>query len=978
MIVLLPFVSKGQTTNGDDRREKIIASMVNAIEVSENDIAINIYHENEEILHDGELFEALSRYYFGYILYCQEQLDTSLCEMAKSCEIIDGYLEYIFDPEVNDGSATYDFAIPYYYMAIISERLGKKNLKELFEKAFFVFNLAKLNYTEAHLYILKSMVKYGEPQLFKEYVNLRKIAKEDFINKNYNVALPELKSCIEILDKFQYPLVTEYGLIYQALGHISNEQQNLCDCEYYIKKGLYYVEPYSSQNAEMKKLCISLYLDLSNIYGRLKDSESARLILDKSLKLFDSDGEYCHDYLGIINNYAILQEECGIETLENVIEIIHGLQNVDNEDLASMYFNLAVSYGTIGKWDKSIELLNIATESLQNCDNMILKPEIHFLKGLICFLEGNYIAAKTETSKYRKELVNSGVIEADLLYTMILFAMKDNNLFKEIASSILKFKQNILANFIFLSERQRYSFWESVAPIINGYNRLIFEASEKSKKYSGYIYDNILFTKGLLLKTSKIVYDEINSNTESLHWRLNIEENNYNDIEDIEKELLRDNVSYSKLKKYFEVCWKDIKKKLHKGQVAIEFTRLPKIKNNNFTGDFEYAAIILSPDFNYPEVVTLFDKTEFIECFNETVENTQQLYESKTFSKLIWGNLAKYLKGCNDVYFSPDGVLHQIAIEYLPDYDNPEKQISDRFNLYRLSSTRELALDNRSKILRSGTIYGGIIYDSDPETMLAESRKYEKATSRGIETYYNVADSLSSARSRRGYLKQTLIEAENLDSLLKSSGYNAILITGNEATEESFKNISGKEKGILHIATHGFYWEADEADYNASINERLMFMCQTGNNARKYIEDKALTRTGLLMAGANNVLSGKKIPEDVDDGILTAKEIADLDLRDLDLVVLSACQTGMGDISGDGVFGLQRGFKKAGANSILMSLWDVDDEATQILMTEFYKNYLGGMSKQEALNTAQKVLRETPGFEDPYYWAAFILLDGLN
>ena len=132
------------------------------------------------------------------------------------------------------------------------------------------------------------------------------------------------------------------------------------------------------------------------------------------------------------------------------------------------------------------------------------------------------------------------------------------------------------------------------------------------------------------------------------------------------------------------------------------------------------------------------------------------------------------------------------------------------------------------------------------------------------------------------------------------------------------------------------------------------------------------------MAGANNALSGKEIPEDIDDGILTASEIANLDLRGTDLVVLSACQTGMGDIGGDGVFGLQRGFKKAGVNSILMSLWDVDDEATQILMTSFYQNYLKGMSKQEALLQAQKSVRETPGFEDPEYWAAFILLDALN
>ena len=175
------------------------------------------------------------------------------------------------------------------------------------------------------------------------------------------------------------------------------------------------------------------------------------------------------------------------------------------------------------------------------------------------------------------------------------------------------------------------------------------------------------------------------------------------------------------------------------------------------------------------------------------------------------------------------------------------------------------------------------------------------------------------------------------------------------------------------------------------------------------VEDKALTRSGLLFAGANNALQGKTLPDGVEDGVLTAKEIAALDLRSLDLVALSACQTGLGEITGDGVFGLQRGFKKAGANTLLMSLWKVDDTATQLLMTQFYKNMLSGMGKYEALTAAQKYLRELEvevkpektafqqimdgkdgkkeknpehrtvrKYANPYYWAAFVLLDGIN
>ena len=166
------------------------------------------------------------------------------------------------------------------------------------------------------------------------------------------------------------------------------------------------------------------------------------------------------------------------------------------------------------------------------------------------------------------------------------------------------------------------------------------------------------------------------------------------------------------------------------------------------------------------------------------------------------------------------------------------------------------------------------------------------------------------------------------------------------------------------------------------------------------------------MSGANIALKKGANLKDVEDGILTAQEISTLDLRGLELAVLSACQTGTGDIAGDGVFGLQRGFKKAGANTLLMSLWKVDDNATHLLMTEFYKNLLAGESKFESLRKAQKYVRDyeeeieiTPNkrwesqirqkmnkskepapqkikkikrYASPYYWAAFILLDAID
>jgi CHAT domain-containing protein len=136
------------------------------------------------------------------------------------------------------------------------------------------------------------------------------------------------------------------------------------------------------------------------------------------------------------------------------------------------------------------------------------------------------------------------------------------------------------------------------------------------------------------------------------------------------------------------------------------------------------------------------------------------------------------------------------------------------------------------------------------------------------------------------------------------------------------------------------------------------------------------------MAGAQSSINDKGVPLDGDDGILTAQEISQLDLRGVDFVVLSACETGIGDImQGEGVFGLQRGFKKAGVKTILMSLWKVSDAATEMLMTEFYTNLCNGKTKHEPLRLAQRKVREYTDrdgnylFKDPFYWAGFVLLD---
>ena len=237
-----------------------------------------------------------------------------------------------------------------------------------------------------------------------------------------------------------------------------------------------------------------------------------------------------------------------------------------------------------------------------------------------------------------------------------------------------------------------------------------------------------------------------------------------------------------------------------------------------------------------------------------------------------------------------------------------------------------------------------------------------------------MADSLAIlALAERGAsvtnLKGAEKEAEAIEYLLFNAGKKYKIYEDRNGTEESFKSLSGKNVSLLHIATHGFSYPVTDQQ-NAQLD--WLNPSATANT----MPTDPLCYSGLLFAGCNNKLQHPQdFPADIEDGILTAQEIAQLNLQSLQLTVLSACQTGTGMLHEDGVFGVQRGFKKAGAHTLVMSLWNVNDAATQLMMTSFYEALLSGMSRHEAFLKAQTTVRNT--YPDPHYWAPFIMLDDI-
>lgn len=404
--------------------------------------------------------------------------------------------------------------------------------------------------------------------------------------------------------------------------------------------------------------------------------------------------------------------------------------------------------------------------------------------------------------------------------------------------------------------------------------------------------------------------------------------------------------------------WRDVQKHLKKQDIAVEFVTVPF--NND---DVQYCALTLRHNDKNPHLTRLFTLKELRDVDKADYYNTSRLYD------MLWRPLLGELSGVNNIYFSPAGVLHQIGVEYLPGME--------KFNIFRLSSTRELMRsDDHHEGDYVAALYGGLKFElsSDERAALAVQQQSKSST------HFRDVPDMSQLRELRGavpdmpVLEGSLREVQDIDSLMRQKHVDVTTAMGTDGTEESFKALSGQHKSIIHISTHGFYQSEDQSMENDEMGIML------GNQRSQTREDRSLSRSGLLMTGAADYIFGVAPEIGADDGVLTAREISRMDLSGLDLVVLSACETGLGDITGEGVFGLQRGFKKAGAQTLLVSLWKVEDDATQLLMTEFYRNLLSGKTKRQSFLEAQQTLRQVENGRFNRYecWASFVMIDGLK
>lgn len=379
--------------------------------------------------------------------------------------------------------------------------------------------------------------------------------------------------------------------------------------------------------------------------------------------------------------------------------------------------------------------------------------------------------------------------------------------------------------------------------------------------------------------------------------------------------------------------WQDVRETLSAGELAVEITMYPD------------ELLILGKDFNKPVSIPISEELSeriFAYTSADALLVNQYYSDDSPLSEII-ELLSPHLDGISTLYLSPTNQYAQFNYGAIPFRGG---RLDDFVNVVQMTTTADISHVKKTRRIHpssdSSVLIGGVDYDADVRLIA----KIDNVRSSHLP---------EDLRSGFGYLPYSLNEVENISSILGKE--NCVLLLGQDATEESFRNLSGTRGPILHIATHGY----NIPKRNDSVNDTVS---NIGSD---------LTRTGLLLAGANKNLLESSTSEY--DGILTSEEITKMDLSRIQLGVLSFCSSGLGDLTNATgvVYGVANAMKTSGVPQILISLWDIPDEATSEAMTSFYQYLMTGVNTREALIMMRKDMISR-GYTDPYYWASFIVL----
>lgn len=698
---------------------------------------------------------------------------------------------------------------------------------------------------------------------------------------------------------------------------------------------------------ENSRQAIQARLKLSRFYSNLGLWDNAIYNCKELLRIIIDDKEHYYDLISMTLNR--MSEYYLTIASQNTIEGIHDSlvykKAIDSAILSyrirnnyygkkhpytyASLFNIGAAWECVYQDGEGLTQMEIALKGMEafsdampffyfdSCVTMANNErDLHHFKKSIEW-------AETALAFREKYYHQTSLRELNLKLTMIecFYHLNEIKKIEDLSESLtIGFQEVIFNQFPKMNDRERYLFLNTTSfhtwfDIV--FPQIIHKYGNQSEKLNILFFESLVFRKSILSSYKKNGNNSIYSEAD-----------------------FRDKVT---------IDFSNIKNQITEKDIVLDFFSFPDTIGSR---NRHYSLMLLKRNSKRPKYVSLFvAENDFISLNENTLYN------------FVWKPVINEININDNIYFSPSGKLNCVPIENI----NHNGIISNKYNIYRLSSCLELLNHKDQHFWKNVALFGGIDYD-------LEYTHYKKDDETAL---------LYSIITNRGgfeYLANTGNEVVSISNILKRGNTHVSIFSGKNGTEEAFKNLSGKGINIIHLATHAMYITCDEIQKFKDIYN-LQFLRSNKDWSYEIAQEKdLLSRSFLVLSGGNALTTGKDFVSSYHDGILTASEIVELDFSCTDLVTLAACKTALGEINQEGIYGLQTAFKLAGANTILMSTSQVDDEATKILMVEFYKNLMNGKTKHQSLKDAQTYLREYDNgrFNDPKFWASFIMLDGLN
>lgn len=778
----------------------------------------------------------------------------------------------------------------------------------------------------------------------------------------YQLALDEIEKECGNIDIVQNNNQDLFGIAYyKAYCHVALSDYDVADT--FISELSNQIISWKPSKQRNENLASLDYLK-GDLYQCMNNFNGANQLLMSSKSYFDYESRFDDVYVNVLFSLAGVKLALGQKLkaklyIDEANDILS--KTSKSSSLGAYSITLANLYEEIGKRENAISLLE---RELQNLTPNVPQSAILQIKIELAYfytLDGKYQQAYDLLS----DIEYGDNLWLYELKASLSYLLKKGNVSQYIQDYNNKMMRQSYSLASHFADIEFEDYWASLSSVSLSVNGILvnsfFQGNKETIDNKGIkdTFNYLLFLKNFVLVNKLAISERIKNDTEAaalssqasgLYQELNDPHLSKDSVGGIKNHLrlldkkMKSLVSNS-LSGFSTVSlptFASLKQNLREDEVMLDFFPYYEFISYD-TYHVYYAVSITTKESQVPKFLKLCR----VEQIDELLRNSK-LYDAKNlvFYSEIWKKIERYISKKKKILISPTLNLNKVNLGAI---SCGAKRLGDVYQLASISSLNSLFKRDcvKENTKKSIALFGGMDYDAS----ISVNKK-------------NVQDSSKIKLDRSGfdYLPETLNEVTDISNLL-AGVMNTTVYSGQKATESQFKLLSSHSPSVIHISTHGFYLKGKglKAPFfkNLSLSSKITYK---------------MSKCGLLFSGANNAWNGIYAQDVEEDCILTAAEVEKMDLSDTELVVLSACDTGLGDCESiDGVYGLSRAFKIAGAHTIVMTLWKVNDLVTKEFMCEFYAQIKEGLEYHEAFRIAQKKLRLK--YQDPLLWAPFVIID---